>query len=75
MAIIRAPAIGLRSSETLIQAITQTRQTARGMKGKNRNTMIPTVLLMKKLGKMYPPAKPVEKEEVTRMIFTTTRKK
>ena len=73
MAMISARAIGLLSSATLTPAMRQTRHTSRGMKGKSRNTRIPSVPPMKKLGKIYPPAKPVEKEKVMRSIFTTTR--
>ena len=75
MAMIRAMAIGLRSRATLIPAMTQTRQTERGIKGKSRNTRIPTVPPIKKLGKIYPPANPVENEKVTSRTFTTTRMK
>ena len=70
MAMIIARAIGLLSSETLTPAITHTRHTASGMKGKSRNTRIPKVPPMKKPGKMYPPANPVEKEKVMSMSLT-----
>ena len=57
MAIISARAIGLLSSATLTPAITQTRHTARGMNGKNRNTRIPKSTPDEEGGKDVPPGK------------------
>ena len=68
-------AIGLLSRATLKPAITQTRQTASGIKGKSRNIRIPSVPPDKEFREDVSTAKPVEKENVTRTIFTRTRAK
>ena len=44
-------------------------------KGKEPEYQDPDRTPNKELGKMYPPANPVEKEKVTRTTFTTTRAK